>query len=53
MNEDRWEFYKDAGGKWRWKRFAPNGIQVGASSQGYANKSDCLENANRHGYKGD
>lgn len=49
---DKWEFYKDTEGKWRWRRTAPNGKIVGASSQGYVNKSDCIENAKRNGYKG-
>lgn len=50
--KDRWEFYKDAQGEWRWRRIAPNGKIVGASTQGYKNKQDCKENARRHGYKG-
>ena len=29
-----------------------NGRIVGASSQGYKNKSDCIANARRNGYKG-
>lgn len=49
---DKWKFYKDTEGKWRWTRTAPNGKIVGASSQGYVNKSDCIENAKRNGYKG-
>lgn len=49
---DKWEFYKDASGKWRWRRTAPNGNIVGASSEGYVNKSDCIDNARRNGYKG-
>jgi uncharacterized protein YegP (UPF0339 family) len=49
---DKWEFYKDDKEEWRWKRTAPNGKQVGASSEGYQNKSDCIENAKRHGYRG-
>lgn len=48
---DKWEFYKDADGKWRWRRVAANGLIVGASSQGYVNKKDCLDNAIRNGYK--
>ena len=42
---DTWEFYTDAEGKWRWRRKSSNGRIVGASSQGYVNKSDCVENA--------
>jgi len=47
---DTWEFYKDNSDKWRWRRIASNGRNVGASSQGYVNKSDCIENAVRNGY---
>ncbi len=50
--KDKWEFYKDARGEWRWRRIAPNGRIVGASSEGYKNKHDCIENARRHGYQG-
>lgn len=49
---DRWEFYTDAQGQWRWRRIAVNGRIVGASSQGYTNRADCVENARRHGYRG-
>lgn len=52
QNNDIWEFYKDNEGQWRWRRKASNGRIVGASSQGYANKSDCIANAKRNGYIG-
>lgn len=35
---DKWEFYKDPKGEWRWRRTASNGNIVGASTQGYVNK---------------
>ena len=41
---DKWEFYQDGLNEWRWRRIAPNGRIVGASSQGYKNKQDCIEN---------
>ncbi len=47
---DKWEFYKDAGDKWRWRRTAPNGNIVGAATEGYANKVDCEANARRNGW---
>ena len=47
--KDKVEFYQDKNDKWRWKRIAPNGVEVGASTQGYANKSYCKENAKRNG----
>ena len=47
---DSWEFYKDNAGEWRWRRTAPNGRIVAASSQGYKNRADCQENARRNGW---
>ena len=47
--KDKVELYKDKNDKWRWKRIAPNGEVVGASTQGYANKSYCKEIARRNG----
>jgi len=51
-DQDKWELYKDGSGEWRWRRTAPNGRIVAASSQGYKNRSDCEDNARRSGYKG-
>lgn len=48
-NGDKWEIYKDSVGEWRWRRTASNGEVVGASSEGYKNKSDCIANAKRNG----
>ena len=47
---DKWEFYKDPSEEWRWRRTASNGRIVGASTQGYKNKQDCIDNAIRNGY---
>ena len=49
---DRWNFYKDKKGQWRWRRIAPNGKIVGASSEGYSSKSNCESNAHRNGWRG-
>jgi len=48
-NGDKWEIYQDGAGKWRWRRKASNGRIVGASAEGYENKSDCISNAIRNG----
>ena len=49
-NGDQWEIYKDNANEWRWRRTAStNGNIVGASSEGYKNKQDCINNACRHG----
>jgi len=51
-SNDSWEFYQDSQRLWRWRRVASNGRIVGASSQGYVNRQDCVENARRNGYQG-
>lgn len=45
---DKWEVYQANDG-WRWRRFAPNGRIVGASSAGFTNRDDCIANARRNG----
>lgn len=50
-NGDRWDFYLDNWGEWRWRRAAGNGKIVGASTQGYKNKEDCINNAQRNGFR--
>ena len=47
-NGDRWEIYQSANG-WRWRHFASNGREVGASTQGYSNRAACIANAQRNG----
>ena len=49
---DKWKIYKDSQKEWRWERKALNGKIVGASTEGYKNKSDCEANAKRNGWKG-
>lgn len=47
-NGDTWEIYSTADG-WRWRRTASNGHIVGASTQAYSNRTDCVANAQRNG----
>lgn len=47
MAKDKVDIYKDNKGEWRWTQTAANGKTVGASTQGYKNKQDCIDNANR------
>ncbi len=47
--KDRWEIYKDAKNEWRWRRIAGNNRIVGASTEGYKNRHDCVANAGRNG----
>jgi uncharacterized protein YegP (UPF0339 family) len=49
---DTWKIYQDAAGEWRWTRTASNGKVVGASTEGYKNRADCVANAKRNGYTG-
>lgn len=49
LNGDKWEIYRDKAGAWRWRRTASNGRIVGASTEGYTNRADCIENARRNG----
>jgi uncharacterized protein YegP (UPF0339 family) len=49
---DTWTIYQDKSGAWRWRRTAPNGQIVGASSEGYSTRANCVANAQRNGYKG-
>ena len=49
---DKWSFYQNSSKEWRWTRFAPNNRIVGASTEGYKNKADCIANAKRNGYYG-
>lgn len=51
--KDKWEIYQDDQHQWRWRCIAPNGNIVGASTEGYHNRKDCFENAERFGYRGD
>ena len=48
---DKWEFYKDKRGQFRWRRKSANGNIIGASTEGYTKKADCAANAARQGYK--
>lgn len=49
---DKWEFYTDKRGEYRWRRTASNGEIVGASCEGYTSKSYAISNAKRHGMDG-
>ncbi|MEO1530079.1 MAG: DUF1508 domain-containing protein [Planctomycetota bacterium] len=51
-HSDKWAFYQDNSGDWRWRRTASNGQIVGASSEGYSSRSACEANARRNGWNG-
>ena len=49
-NGDRWDFYRDDDGDWRWTRTsAGNYRTIGASTEGYRNYLECEGNAIRMG----
>lgn len=52
-DNDKWDIYQDKADEWRWRRTAPNGNIVGASTEGYKNRSDCEDNARRNGWSDD
>jgi uncharacterized protein YegP (UPF0339 family) len=52
-DKDKWDFYRDEKGYWRWRRRASNGLIVGASCQGYVRRIDCVRNAERVPFKGE
>lgn len=37
--------YRDKAGDWRWIRYASNGEEVSASTEGYENKAHAIEQA--------
>lgn len=48
---DKWWFYQDSKGQWRWKRTTHVGKIVGYSP-GYPSKEDCIAHARLCGYIG-
>ncbi len=46
-NGDSWEIYKTD--DWRWRQKSRNGQIIGASTESYKNKADCIANARRNG----
>lgn len=46
---DKWKIYVGSDNHWRWNRTAANGNIVGASTESYVNRSDCIANAKRNG----
>ncbi len=53
MATDVWLIYQNPTTKlWRWRRTASNGEIVGASTESYKNRAECVANAKRHGYTG-
>lgn len=47
MNDDHVDLYKDDAGEWRWRRVAANGNIVSDSGEGYVNRIDAREMAEK------
>ena len=47
---DRWQFFQDASGNWRWK-YIMQGKTVAQAYEGFAEYSGCVANARTHGYR--
>jgi len=45
--EDRVVVYEDRAGDWRWKRVSDNGRTIADGSEGYENRSDCMDQARK------
>lgn len=50
VTDDKWKFYADKKGEWKWTRKAGNGEVIGIAHEGYKNIIDCMANAILSGY---
>jgi uncharacterized protein YegP (UPF0339 family) len=51
--KDKWEFFKDKGGKHRWRALSnDNGRQVGKATEGFSSRKNAESNAKLNGWKG-
>ena len=48
----RFEFYTDRAGFWRWRKIGANGLIIGASSESFSSRANCVHNAQLNGYQG-
>ena len=46
---DRWQFYKDKGGLWQWRKYGDNKV-VAVSYESYYSRQACVKNAKTRGY---
>lgn len=52
MANNKFEFYQDKAGEWRWRKRAGNNRIIGASSEGFSSKQAAINNAKLNGYQG-
>jgi hypothetical protein len=48
--DDRWEFYRDPEGRWRWQKLDDDGSVTRLSSYSYGHLLECVSNAREQGY---
>ena len=47
---ERWFFYQDTAGLWKWARLDIVGTILGHSGASFATREECVEHARRSGY---
>jgi hypothetical protein len=47
---ERWFFYQDAAGRWKWARLDALGTVLGHSGASFETREACVEHAVLHGY---
>ena len=52
MANDKFEFYQDTKGEWRWRKVAPNNKVVASSGEGFSSRQAAVNNAKFSGYQG-
>jgi uncharacterized protein YegP (UPF0339 family) len=50
MKIDRWEFYIDNNGLYRWRLINAYSRIIGMALNGFSNRDDCLEDARLNGF---
>ena len=48
---ERWFFYQDAGGLWKWARLDVLGTLLAHSGSSFGTRGDCVEHARASGYE--
>jgi uncharacterized protein YegP (UPF0339 family) len=48
---DFWQFYKDIHGQWQWRKYQNKKV-ITVSSDSYASRKACVDNARTRGYAG-
>jgi uncharacterized protein YegP (UPF0339 family) len=47
---DKWEFFEDAGGSWRWRCTSADGHTVFDSTRSHSSREHAVADARAHGY---